>query len=596
MGKLIVDSSRGSGHNGELVCKEDTVRNVDELFVSELFSVCKEIIFKAYKGNVQAKLGEIFLEIVPRNGTGRIKGTNGIDDAALNESLELLFKSGIIGNVGEYGIERAALYKVGKYRHFTGSNVRMVSNSLDGGAGGDADRTCVYGRLLGGGGSVKSIVDNGAGGNGSQINVRTLFEVSAGGNACLGSNCRDCRNNVAHTGNPCIIIVEVGACSSVNGSVYTAVDVAKLSYVVIYVNTAGAVYAVVLLTIRAVSLCGLVACTVVFRAVVLLNAGGGIIGVGYVIALAAGIIVLLAKSAVKLVYVMLSAEIIANAAVDKALAGAVVVNVYAALAEVAVVSVAVLAMESGYVAVLVTFLSVGELNDNTGAVSLFDTVSTANAVLAVIFAAESAEGELAVISVNSASVNGSYVDMLFTSGAMVIKAGQAPVNTVLTAAIGASGTAHGVPSAGIVGVVAMPGGRRIINYGRTAVIYQSACGAVELTVYNKVGIENYASAYHNVNGNVGGDNRKTRYGNRAVDGYVIRLSEILVTCKIRREFGRYSCKGSERHYGQDHQRCKNKREKFSFHDNLLRNIFRTPIRGVLFIDCIFHVKIRLKTN
>jgi hypothetical protein len=339
-----------------------------------------------------------------------------------------------------------------------------------------------------------------------------------------------------------------------------------------------------------------VACAVVQAAVGLLDAGVGIIGIGYVIAFAAGIIVLLAKSAVQLVVVVSTACIIEDAVVNKALACAIIVNVYSALALIAVVSIAVLAMESGNVAVLFAIFSVSELNDNAGAVGTLYSMSTANTGLAVIFAAECAEGELAVIYVNSASVCRCYVDVLFTSGAVIILAGHTPMYAVLAFALSASRAGHGVPCAGIAGIVAMPCGRRIINNRRAAVIYHSAGRAVKLTVYNKVGIENKLAANHNVNGNVGRNYRQVRYVNAGGDSYVVGLGEILVACKICRELSGYCCKGCKRYYRQDHQSSKDKRKKFSFHDNLLQIFFRAPLIGALFVYCCFSRYDRTQKN
>jgi hypothetical protein len=253
-------------------------------------------------------------------------------------------------------------------------------------------------------------------------------------------------------------------------------------------------------------------------------------------------------------------------------------------------------MESGNVAVLFAIFSVSELNDNAGAVGTLYSMSTANTGLAVIFAAECAEGELAVIYVNSASEGGSYIDMIFASGAVVVKAGYTPVNAVLTAAIGACGTAHGIPGAGIAGIVAMPCGRRIINNRRAAVIYHSAGRAIKLTVYNKVGIKNKLAANHNVNGNVGRNYRGVRYVNAGGDSYVVGLGEILVACKICRELSGYCCKGCKRYYRQDHQSSKDKRKKFSFHDNLLQIFFRAPLIGALFVYCCFSRYDRTQKN
>jgi hypothetical protein len=253
-------------------------------------------------------------------------------------------------------------------------------------------------------------------------------------------------------------------------------------------------------------------------------------------------------------------------------------------------------MESGNITMFSAVFSVGELNDYAGAVGTLNAVCAANACLAVIFAAKSTEGELAVIYVNSASVNGSYVDMLFASGAMVILAGHAPVNAVLTAAIVACGTAHGIPGTGIAGIVAMPCGRRIINNRRAAVIYHSAGRAVKLTVYNKVVIKNKLAANHNVNGNVGRNYRQARYVNAGGDSYVVGLCQIHITCKICRKFGRCGCKGCKRYYRQDHQSSKDKRKKFSFHDNLLQIFFRAPLIGALFVYCCFSRYDRTQKN
>jgi hypothetical protein len=186
--------------------------------------------------------------------------------------------------------------------------------------------------------------------------------------------------------------------------------------------------------------------------------------------------------------------------------------------------------------------------------------------------------------------------MIFASGAVVVKAGYTPVNAVLTAAIGACSTAHGIPGAGIAGIVAMPCSRRIINNRRAAVIYHSAGRAIKLTVYNKVGIKNKLAANHNVNGNVGRNYRQVRYVNAGGDSYVVGLGEILVSCKICRELSGYCCKGCKRYYRQDHQSSKDKRKKFSFHDNLLQIFFRAPLIGALFVYCCFSCYDRTQKN
>ena len=340
------------------------------------------------------------------------------------------------------------------------------------------------------------------------------------------------------------------------------------------------------LAVSAVSLCCLVACAVVDLAGGLPYAGSAV-SARYMITFTAGIVVLLANSAVERRAVVSCAGIVAYTAVNGALSGTVIINVYAALALIAVVDIAVLAMESGNITMFSAVFSVGELNDYAGAVGTLNAVCAANACLAVILAAKSTEGELAVIRIDSASVNGSYVDMLFASGAMVILAGHAPMYAVLATTLYACGTAHGIPGAGIIGIIAMPIGYCVKYNRRSGIVNNRMCGAIKLTVHDKICIEGDISAGHNVNGNVGRNYRGSGNRNIGCNCYVILLCQIHITCKISRKFGRCGCKGCKRYYRQDHQSCKDKREKFSFHDNLLQIFFRAPLIGALFVYCCF---------